>query len=166
MCEAFLGGDLAGAVAVPQFWAVDALPGTRHDGEAAGIGQRVVEAVLRLRRHFPVHRALERHHGEFEARREIILQLLALARFVTGRRHLLRAALSLFSSAARASSVGGASRPSAFAVLRLTTSSNLVSPTSASSRRWPARSHQANLPERNGSPRPSSRSALATRGRG
>src|SRR6266567_6156675 len=39
-----------------------------------------------------------------------------------------------------------------------------VSPTSPSSRRWPARSRPANLPERNGSPPPSSRSALATRG--
>src|SRR6516164_4469861 len=41
-----------------------------------------------------------------------------------------------------------------------------VSPTSPSSRRWPARSRPANLPERNGSRPPSSRSALATRGRG
>src|SRR6266700_4336729 len=41
-----------------------------------------------------------------------------------------------------------------------------VSPTSPSSRRWPSRSRPANLPERNGSPPPSSRSALATRGRG
>src|SRR5262249_16576700 len=31
-----------------------------------------------------------------------------------------------------------------------------VSPTSPSSRRWPARSRPANLPERNGSPPPSS----------
>src|SRR4029453_16986313 len=37
-------------------------------------------------------------------------------------------------------------------------------PTPPSSRRWPARSRPANLPERNGSPPPSSRSALATRG--
>src|SRR5262249_45770334 len=35
-----------------------------------------------------------------------------------------------------------------------------------SSRRWPARSRPANLPERNGSPPLSSRSALATRGQG
>ena len=35
-----------------------------------------------------------------------------------------------------------------------------------SSRRWPARSRPANLPGRNGSPPPSPRSALATRGRG
>src|SRR5215475_5184884 len=37
-----------------------------------------------------------------------------------------------------------------------------VSPTSPSSRRWPARSRPANLPGRNGAPRPSPRSALAT----
>src|SRR5262245_15124967 len=39
-----------------------------------------------------------------------------------------------------------------------------VSPTSSSSRRWPARSRPANLPGRNGAPRPSPRSALATCG--
>jgi hypothetical protein len=37
---------------------------------------------------------------------------------------------------------------------------------SPSSRRWPARSRPVNLPGRNGSPPPSSRSALASRGRG
>ena len=41
-----------------------------------------------------------------------------------------------------------------------------VSPTSPSSRRWPARSRRRNPPERNGSPPPSSRSALASCGRG
>src|SRR5712691_8419760 len=41
-----------------------------------------------------------------------------------------------------------------------------VSPTPPSTRRQPARSRLGNLPERNGSPPPSSRSALATRGRG
>ena len=41
-----------------------------------------------------------------------------------------------------------------------------VSPMPPSSRRWLAQSRPANLPERNGSPPPSSRSALATRGRG
>src|SRR5262249_3260026 len=40
-----------------------------------------------------------------------------------------------------------------------------VSPTPPSSRRWPGRSRPANLPEQNGLPSPSSRSALATRGR-
>src|SRR5882672_8936060 len=41
-----------------------------------------------------------------------------------------------------------------------------VSPTFPSSRRWPFRFRPANLPERNGSPPPSSRSEPATRGRG
>ena len=41
-----------------------------------------------------------------------------------------------------------------------------VSPTSPSIRRQPARSRLGDLPERNGSPLPSSRSALTTRGRG
>src|SRR6516225_939881 len=40
-----------------------------------------------------------------------------------------------------------------------------VSPTSPSSWRWPARSHSANLPGRNGPPRPLPRSALASCGR-
>src|SRR5262249_17519951 len=39
-----------------------------------------------------------------------------------------------------------------------------VSPTSASSRRWPARSRPENLPGRNGAPRWSPRSALASCG--
>jgi haloalkane dehalogenase len=45
-------------------------------------------------------------------------------------------------------------------------SSSFAVPFSASCRRWPARSRPANLPERNGSPPPSSRSQPATRGRG
>src|SRR5262249_32944806 len=40
----------------------------------------------------------------------------------------------------------------------------LVSPTSPSTRRWPARSRPGNLPGGNGAPRPSPRSALANRG--
>src|SRR5262249_13861335 len=39
------------------------------------------------------------------------------------------------------------------------------SPRPPSTRRWPARSRLANLPGRNGAPRPSLRSALANRGR-
>src|SRR4029077_7981779 len=41
-----------------------------------------------------------------------------------------------------------------------------VSPMSSSSRGWPFRFRPANLPERNGSPPPSSRSPLATHGQG
>src|SRR6516165_4776863 len=56
------------------------------------------------------------------------------------------------------------------AILSLLTSWPLhgraVSATPPSSRRRPARSRPANLPGRNGSPPPFSRSALATRGRG
>ena len=42
-----------------------------------------------------MNRAFERYYGHFEPRRKIILQFLALARIVTGRRHFLRASLDI-----------------------------------------------------------------------